>query len=222
MELLERQENPLLYTIRAKGTGALNSTCIEVYYASDHTENYTYTSANHQYGEVRYTLTNTDEECRLCFKLWFSEETDKNSQISLITHVFAVITNLEEAPEKVIEFYCQRGNSENFTKELKNDFGANTLSHEQFVKNAFEFFAKSLAYNLFQIFRNLVLEGEDRKMQAVSFRKKYQKVASRLSRHARQLYLRMASSFRYQERFKRYFQKCCMKLPCFSCPASAT
>ena len=221
MELFEEQESPVLYAIRAKGYGRMEGDCTAAYYASEHSDDFTYTSSSPYYGEIEYAMTGSENSRRICFKLWFSESTDKENQICLIPHVFGVITNLEDDPRKVIEFYCQRGNSENFTKELKNDFGANTLSHEQFVKNAFEFFTKSLAYNLFQIFRNLVLEGEDQKMQAGTFRRKYQKVASRLSRHARKGFLRIASSFRYRKQFMKYFRRSCLKLPDFIQPEPA-
>lgn len=82
----------------------------------------------------------------------FTEETkvkNKTEQICLIPHVFAVITNIQEGnSEHIINFYCARATSENFTKELKDDFGGNTLSHRGFTANALEFLLKSLAYNL--------------------------------------------------------------------------
>ncbi len=126
----------------------------------------------------------------------------------LFPHIFAVITSLEElSPEQVIAFYCQRGNSENFTRELKDDFMANTLSHRSFAANAFEFFLKCLACNLFHFFQFRVMEGADQNMTAGSFRKKYQKAASRLSIHARRLYLKVASSFRHAQKFMHCLHK---------------
>ena len=210
MDLFEGRFNPVSYAIRAKGTDKLESLCQEAYDSSDHEEDSTYTSAKPFYGEIRYQMSNSSKSRRVCFKLYFTEEEDEKgqAQLLLIPHIFAVITNIEDMTVKqVIDFYCQRGNSENYTKELKSDFMANTLSHRSFEANAFEFLLKCLAYNLFHFFQFRVMEGADQNMTCGSFRKKYQKVASRLSFHARSFHLKIASSFRHADRFTRYLQK---------------
>ena len=38
-----------------------------------------------------------------------------------------------------MEFYEARGNSENFTKKLKDDFNGGLLSYKEFVKNEMDF-----------------------------------------------------------------------------------
>lgn len=212
MTLFEERNNPVGYAIRAKGTGRLEGACQEAYESSIHEEDFTYTASHPFYGEIRYQMTGSEKSRRVCFKLFFTEEEKAGSngqiQLLLFPHIFAVITSLEDlSPEQVIAFYCQRGNSENFTKELKDDFMANTLSHRSFEANAFEFFLKCLAYNLFHFFQFRIMEGSDQNMTAGSFRKKYQKTASRLSIHARRLYLKIASSFRYAQKFMHYLHK---------------
>ncbi len=210
MDLFEGRFNPVRYAIRAKGTDKLESLCQDAYDSSDHEEDSTYTSAKPFYGEIRYQMSNSSKSRRVCFKLYFTEEEDEKgqAQLLLIPHIFAVITNIEDMTVKqVIDFYCQRGSSENYTKELKSDFMANTLSHRSFEANAFEFLLKCLAYNLFHFFQFRVMEGADQNMTCGSFRKKYQKVASRLSFHARSVHLKIASSFRHADRFTRYLQK---------------
>lgn len=175
MDLFEDRDLEVVYTIRAKGTGCLNGNCIEDYYAGEHEDDCTYTADKPYYGEISYRMSKSEKNRRVCYKLFFTEEEKKEGQaeqLCLIPHVFAVITNdLESSAEEVISFYCQRGASENFTKELKDDFGANTLSHKDFHPNALDFFIKALAYNLFHMFQLLVLEGSDRVMRAGSFRK---------------------------------------------------
>ena len=210
MNLFEERSNPVGYAIRAKGTGRLEGLCQDVYDSSSHEEDSTYTSARPFYGELRYQMSNSSKSRRVCFKLYFTEEEDKKgqAQLLLIPHIFAVITNLEDmTPEQIISFYCQRGNSENYTKELKSDFMANTLSHRSFEANAFEFLLKCLAYNLFRFFQFRVMEGTDQNITVRSFRNKYQKVASRLSRHAKSFHLKIASSFRHVQRFMHYLHK---------------
>lgn len=212
MTRLEDRSNPVTYAIRAKGSGNLNEACLDAYYNSDHKEDFTYTADAPFYGEIEYWMTGSERARRVCFKLFFTEEEQKKKgqavQICLIPHVFAVITNdLDSSVIEVIQFYCQRGASENFTKELKDDFFANTLSHSGFHANALEFFLKALAYNLFHFFQQMVLEDADKTLTAGTYRKKYQKIASRLSRHARSMHLRVASSFRYAERFIHYLRR---------------
>lgn len=210
MNLFEDRSNPVRYAIRAKGTDRLEEACQGAYYSSQHGEDSEYTASRPFYGEIPYQMSGSSKSRRVCFKLYFTEEEDEKdpSQILLFPRVFAVITNLEDKdPEKVINFYCQRGNSENYTKELKGDFMANTLSHRSFTANAFDFLLKCLAYNLFRFFQFRVMEGADQNITAGSFRKKYQKVASRLSFHARSLHLKIASSFRHSERFLQYLRK---------------
>lgn len=210
MNLFEERSNPVGYAIRAKGTGRLEGLCQDVYDSSSHEEDSTYTSARPFYGELRYQMSNSSKSRRVCFKLYFTEEEDKKgqAQLLLIPHIFAVITNLEDmTPEQIISFYCQRGNSENYTKELKSDFMANTLSHRSFEANAFGFLLKSLAYNLFRFFQFRVMEGTDQNITVRSFRSRYQKVASRLSRHAKSFHLKIASSFRHAQRFMHYLHK---------------
>ncbi len=210
MNLFEERSNPVGYAIRAKGTGRLEGLCQDVYDSSSHEEDSTYTSARPFYGELRYQMSNSSKSRRVCFKLYFTEEEDKKgqAQLLLIPHIFAVITNLEAmTPEQIINFYCQRGNSENYTKELKSDFMANTLSHRSFEANAFEFLLKCLAYNLFRFFQFRVMEGTDQNITVRSFRSRYQKVASRLSRHAKSFHLKIASSFRHAQRFMHYLHK---------------
>ena len=68
----------------------------------------------------------------------------------LVPVVYCIITNdYVISPKEVMDFYEARGNSENFTKELKDDFNGGILSHKEFVKNEIDFLISSLAYNLF-------------------------------------------------------------------------
>ena len=213
MDLFEDRSNPVRYAIRAKGTDKLEEACINAYYESEHKDDQNYTYSRPFYGKISYQMSGSDKKRIVCFKIFFTEDKkdenkDEQIQLLLIPQVFAVITNFEDmTPEQVISFYCQRGNSENYTKDLKSDFFANTLSHKSFEANTFEFFLKCLAYNLFRFFQHRVMEGSDQNMTACSFRKKYQKVASRLSYHARSYHLKIASSFRYPKKFMRYLRK---------------
>lgn len=218
IETLEKRENPVHYVIRAKGSSKLRQLCINKFESLMKNQDWfqsgtesPYTASHPWYGEINYTMSNSHQERRVCFKIYHARMLTgkgKERKEELVPIVFAVITNITESlPSEVIEFYCLRGDSENFTKELKDDFGAKTLSHSDFWENAFEFLLKSFSYNLFKIFRYLVLEGKDCRMRARTWRNLYQKVASKLVRHAGSVHLRITISFRYKHKFKKYLHK---------------
>ncbi|SET28207.1 hypothetical protein SAMN04489758_10556 [Thomasclavelia cocleata] len=44
---------------------------------------------------------------------------------------------MNKSYEEICDFYEERGNSENFTKELKDDFNGNNVGHHDFEKIVF-------------------------------------------------------------------------------------
>lgn len=52
--------------------------------------------------------------------------------------IYCIITNdMNKSYEEICDFYEERGNSENFTKELKDDFNGNNVGHHDFEKIVF-------------------------------------------------------------------------------------
>ena len=103
-----------------------------------------------------------------------------------------------------MNFYEARGASENFNKELKNDFHAGNLSHSEFNKNEFEFLISAFCYNLFHIYQMTVLQGEDQKIMMNTYRIRYQKIAVKVINHARQVALPFSSAYKAKETFNGY------------------
>ena len=101
----------------------------------------------------------------------------------------------------------ERGASENFNKELKNDFDAGVLSHESFDANDFEFLLKSFAYNIYHIFQSEILEKDDRKMMMNTYRLRYQKIAVKVIHHARQFCLSFSTAYKHKDTFLRYWNR---------------
>lgn len=213
MTMLENRPNPVEYVFRAKNSQKLLDLCLMRYRSSDHKDDSFYTADNPYYGEIAYQISHSNRKRRVCFKLYFVRKNKSRKTKAdlppLTPEIFAVITNMPGwVPVKgVIGFYCQRGNSENFTKELKDDFYARILPHARFEENEFEFLLKAYAYNLFKMFQYRILEGQDCQMQMNSFRIKYQKVASRLSWHCRSWHLKIAASFSFGQIFMKYLHK---------------
>lgn len=156
--------------------------------------------SNPYYGELKQ-----DDGRRIIYKAFYTME---NGMKSLIPVVYCIITNdFETSPEEAMKFYEARGNSENFTKELKDDFDAGTLSHKEFEKNEMEFLISSLSYNLYHIFQNQILEKQDQKIRMNTYRLKYQKIAVKVVQHARQIILSYSSVYKYQRQFLNYWNK---------------
>ena len=193
------------YFIRTKSFSKLTDTIIDTLHHRN-IDTTQYTPQNPYYGEIRYTMTNSKRSRRVCYKAF--HVTDKHGQLSLLPVIYCVITNKENGnPKSIMDFYEERGNSENFTKEIKDDFNGGKLSHREFLKNEIEFLISSLSYNLFHIFQNIILENEDRKIRMNTFRSKYQKIAVRVVKHARQVELHFSSAYPRQDLFHHYMNK---------------
>jgi hypothetical protein len=88
-----------------------------------------------------------------------------------------IATNRTEPAEWVVEWYNQRCDcSENRIKELKIGFGMERMPCGQFKANAVFFRIGVIAYNLYKLFANNVLDKSWRKFQVQTVRwRLYQK-----------------------------------------------
>jgi hypothetical protein len=110
-----------------------------------------------------------------------------------------IVTTLNLGMDEVIEIYRQRGTMENYIKECKNGFLMGRASHSAFVANTNHMQVCSLAYNLVQGFKLLVLPPEFKKMQVGTLRSRLFKVAARKARSGRQTFFRVCSHFVHQD-----------------------
>ena len=163
MQFLERKA--VTYYVRVKNFDKLLNAVMDelIQNEVDWTE---YTSNHPYYGEISYSIKK-DKPRRILFKA--CSVTD-NGQMSLFPAVYAIVTNdLDCSPKEGMKFYEQRGASENFTKELKDDFKAAKVSHKTFLQNEMDFLISAFAYNLFHIFQNTVLISSAYQRQAQFF-----------------------------------------------------
>lgn len=108
----------------------------------------------------------------------------------------ALITNI--AIEKmdaaaVVEWYNQRGTTENFIKELKHGVGMLHVPCGQFAANAAWFRIAGLAYNLFLMQQAFALPAALLNAQIGTVRWRFYQTAARLVRHARHVILKVAT-----------------------------
>ena len=163
------------YVIRIKNYKKLVQACIENGSKKVGLSQYQENPKFSFQGEILYE-TSMREKSRVCYEISYDFKGKE--------HIFGVITNLKnETPEEVLSLYRQRGESENFIKELKNGFDAKHLSHQGFTENTFEFLLKALSYNIFKIFQRMILKGKDRKITVTTWRTLYQKVAAKIVKH---------------------------------------
>lgn len=114
-------------------------------------------------------------------------------EVSVNGYVYrAIATNRDGLSDsEIIHWYNQRAEeSENRIKELKLDFGGDTLPCSDFNANALYFLISGLSYNLFALMRQLLpetLSGH----RAVTIRWRLYGMAAKVVRTGRQLYVKL-------------------------------
>ena len=109
----------------------------------------------------------------------------------------AIATNRDELSDsQVIHWYNQRAeDSENRIKELKLDFGGDTLPCSDFNANALYFLISALSYNLFALMRQLLPE-ELAHHRAMTLRWRLYAIAAKVVRTGRQLFVKLKEKHR--------------------------
>ena len=108
----------------------------------------------------------------------------------------SIATNHEELTDsEIVHWYSQRAeDSENRIKELKLDFGGDTLPCSQFKANEVYFFIAALSCNLFALMRQL-LPGDLASHRAVTIRWRLYAVAAKVVKTGRQLCVKLRRDY---------------------------
>lgn len=146
------------------------------------------------YGEFYYKAGSWEYPRRVVVKA----EKPTGQMIYMYTFI---VTNMELEPEKLIQYYCNRGRMENFIKESKNGFDFDSMSSRSKIVNANRLQISMLVYNLFNWFRRCVLPKEMRRLQIETVRLKLIKIASRIVKGARYIKFKLCSSCPYKKQF---------------------
>ena len=125
----------------------------------------------------------------------------------------AIATNQETLNDsELVHWYNQRGeDSENRIKELKHDFGGDTLPCSDFKANALYFALTALAYNLFALLRQLLPEALAHG-RALTLRHRLYGLAAKVVRSGRQLI------FKLQEAHRQVLTQVLHLISCFKPP----
>ena len=116
-----------------------------------------------------------------------------------------VVTNLPgddpllEVPEKVYDYYTQRGDVENRIKELKIDLLSGRTSCHRFLANQFRLLLHAAAFILLQQLRLLLVSTQGEIWQASTLRTKLLKVGALVTESVRRIVIKLPSSYPYKK-----------------------
>jgi len=113
-----------------------------------------------------------------------------------------VVTNRLGRAKQIFDWYEQRGQAENFIKDLKNEIAADRLSCSAYRANALRLQVHGLAYNLLVLFRRVVLRATALASATIgTIRLRLLKVAARVVRSVRRLWFHLATGWPGQPLF---------------------
>ena len=103
-----------------------------------------------------------------------------------------IVTNIEwMSPEEVWHFYNGRANVENMIKEGILSYSLDVNISHFYGANVAHFHLVMLAYNLMNLFKELVLEQKDKKRMGKWIRQRFLLIAGRLVRSGRKFILKL-------------------------------
>ena len=156
--------------------------------------------------ETVHTMNETKEAFRLVVQRWPKVQAELFDSGPYCYHVIA--TNREDPVEQVVSLHNQRGQAENFIKELKEGFGMEWMPCGETYANAVFFRIGIIAYNLFQALKLLGLPIWWRTATIATVRWKLYQVAAKVVYHARQVLLKLAASVDKINLFRQVCQRC--------------
>ena len=119
-----------------------------------------------------------------------------------------VVTNRRGRAADIFAWYHQRGQAENFIKELKRDLAADRLSCHAFHANAFRLLLHALAYDLLHLFRLRVLAGTTLATATLgTLRLRLLKLGARVVRSVRRWWFHLATGWPGQPLFAHAVQE---------------
>jgi DDE family transposase len=114
-----------------------------------------------------------------------------------------IVTNIEEMlPEEVWRFYNGRANVENMIKEGILSYSLDVNISHFYGANVAHFHLVMLAYNLMNLFKELVLEQRYKKRMGKWIRQRFFLIAGRLVRGGRRFILKLQEDWAYSWEYK--------------------
>jgi hypothetical protein len=145
----------------------------------------------HLYGETRYAARKWKRKRRVIIKA----EVVRHPGRAPKNNPRFVITNLTDAPERVYQVYCGRGDMENRLKELQHGLAMDRTSCARFLANQFRVLLTAAAYILFQTLQAHAQGTACADAQVSTLRERLFKLAVWVQRSARRIVLHLPTSY---------------------------
>jgi len=142
--------------------------------------------------ESVHTMNGTEEAFRLVIVRWPKAQPELFDPEPYFYHVLA--TSGEEAAEEVVGFYDQRGEVENWIKELKSGFGMEWMPCGETYANAVFFRLGVIAYNLLVAMKLLGLPQTWHRHTIGTIRWRLYQIAGQVVWETRRVVLRLATT----------------------------
>lgn len=146
------------------------------------------------YLENIYKAKSWNHERRIC-------QFSNRPEGELLYDTVSLLTTLKGGTsEELFELYRQRGQAENFIKEIKSGFFGDKTDSSTMLKNEIRMWISCIAYNLYVFLKQLI--GDDRQNLSIHrFRQLFLNIAGRIVKHAGNCTLKLSSLYRYKEKF---------------------
>lgn len=157
------------------------------------------------FGEAQYRARSWTKDRRVVIKaevLWCDGRPLKNNERFLITNRRRLL------PENAYRWYCQRGDSENRIKELKNDLELDRTSCSRFVANQFRVLTTAAAYVLFQELRSRLRRTHLARRSVAKLRDMLLKIATRVVVSVRRIVCHFPTSMPWADEFRMAAKLC--------------
>lgn len=151
------------------------------------------------FGEGRYRTRTWKCKRRVIFKAEVLRAVGKSDR----RNDRYVITNLRGSPQAVWNLYCQRGDSENRIKELKNDLSIDRTSCTRFLPNQVRVLMTATAYVLFQELRCALRRTELRRAMVGTLRMRLLKIGATITESVRRVVVSMPASHPWKDLWRR-------------------
>lgn len=141
-----------------------------------------------------HSMEKTKQGFKLVVKRWRNKQLDLFEQEDYCYYVIAT-SDEEKSPQDLLLFHNQRGQSENFHKELKLGFSMEYTPSQSLCGNAVYFELGVLAYNLTQAVKLLVLKGGWVTKTIATLRWQFLLIAGKVVKHGRTLFLKVREDY---------------------------
>ncbi len=147
--------------------------------------------------ETVHTMNGTKQAFRLVVLRWRKQQPELFAPEPYFYHAIAsggAAEEGEQTPEEVMAFYDQRGEIENWIKELKDGFGMDWMPCAESYANAVYFRLGVIAYNLFIAMKVLSLPGPWQRYTIGTVRWRLYEIAGRVLWESRRVVLKLATT----------------------------